>query len=161
MDAKQWALIIFSFVLSGPCILITTVPLNNLIIITIIIVIKPYFYLLLFYKPIRNILLGERVSPHKIITHFLYFKVIRDIVQLPWVYLNYFNRHLLSFKTVRNIKKCCRVDAHYLIAYLPVLRWSGTNLTVYGLRFNALSYISFVLKRSGTYSKECGSMRTA
>ena len=46
--------------------------------------------------------------------------------------------------------------------YIPcILRWSGTNLRVYGLLCTASLQISYVLNQSGTNAKERSSMRTA
>ena len=136
------------------CVFIAIIPLNTFIIITITIIIMSYPYLLLCHKPIRNILQGERIISHYLIAHFLWFKVIRDIRQLPRVYHNCFNIHPLSFKMVKNRKKPAEL-MRITSLYIPwVLHWSGIYFSIYGSRTTTSSYISCVLKRSGTHAKE-------
>ena len=119
MDARQWALALLLFLLSGPYVLDSLHTLNKFM---IFIVIMPYFQLLLHHKPIGNIMQRKRVIFHCLITHLLRFKVIWLIVQLLGVCFNCYNTHFLFFKTIRNKKKYYRVNTHYIVAHFLCLK---------------------------------------
>ena len=118
MDARQWVKIPLLFLLSGPAFLVTLVPFSNLIIAITIIVIMPYFYLLMCYKPIRNIFQLPWAYLNDLVSHLLSFKTVRDSVQLPWVFFNSFFTHFLCLKIVRDMPQLVWFSAYCLFTYL-------------------------------------------
>ena len=137
MDARQWVKIPLLFLLSGLAFLVTLLPFSNLITAITVIVIMPYFYLLMCYKPIRDIFQLPWAYFNNLVAHHLSFKTVRDSVQLPWVFFNSFFTHFLC------------------------LQISGTCPSAYGSLRTASLHISSILKWSGTYFRASGSSSTA